>query len=298
MRLQRPVTFLVLQLLARILLSITPNRPLANVLPESTLLFHVEPTIEGACDAPLTDCHDITRYTDATGTVTFAAYLYPLAYVDDHLEVVSLHGTVTWPDSWTILDWAPCGEAVGNFVTSGNTGVLDLSWPSHPQFTDDLMLAAVFEVDVDGYGEFDLANRADLELGWPDPFVVRTVGIDAQADAACSHCGILCAAGEYCRPTLDTSALELMVEEGQTTTGEIAATAYSAIGPQYPCELECTGTEPWLSAAVVEFAYPYYLVEVTADATGRSGSKRGGPRPFDSSTGCSRSFAPCTGWPN
>jgi hypothetical protein len=240
----------------------------ANVIPESAILFHVQPVAApDYCEtSPLTSCYEIIRHTEETGLLEFDLFIHPIAYVEEHLPIQSLETVLEWTAHLELVSWESCAP-IGDLSVDGHTADLLLHWPNCPPMTEEILLAARFRFNVTGYGILDAPGLSNLVLGCPgDDFTAGAVGAYAQAGVECTYCFVKCGRHEHCEPHLDPNVLYLEAHEGEIAEGEIIITAQSPAPPIH-CELDCTEYEDWLEITLEELEWPYLRLTVTADAS-------------------------------
>jgi hypothetical protein len=251
------------------LLMSTISLTYANVIPESAILFHVQPVAgPDYCEtSPLTSCYEIIRHTEETGLLEFDLFIHPIAYVDEHLPIQSLETVMEWTANLELVSWESCAP-IGELTVDDHTAGLWLHWPDCPPMIEEILLAARFTFNVTGYGILDAPGLSNLVLGCPgDDFTAAAVGAYAQAGVECTYCFVKCGRYEHCEPHLDPDVLYLETHEGGLVDGEIIITAESPSGPPIHCELDCTEYEDWMEITLEELEWPYQRLTVTGDAS-------------------------------
>jgi hypothetical protein len=252
-----------------VLLIVPTSSTNANVIPESALLFHVQPVAgPDYCEtSPLTDCFEIIRHTEETGLVEFDLFIHPIAYVEEHLPIQSLTTVLEWTANLELVSWESCAPA-GDLSVDGHTADLWLHWPDCPPMAEEILLAARLQFNVTGYGILDAPGVSELVLGCPGgDFTAMAVGAYAQAGVECTYCFVKCGRHEHCEPHLDPDVLYLEAHEGEMVEGEIVISAESPTGPPFHCELECTEYEDWMTINLEELEWPDFRLTVAADAS-------------------------------
>lgn len=243
-----------------------PGRLAANPIPEAAVFVHVQPEDPDACDNPLLSCDDIVQYTDASGVLEFDVYLSTSMVWP--LQVSSLQVEVEWPEAWDLIDYVACGGAMGEITVSGSSALLDLQWPDCPIADGDVFLAARFVLNVTENGDFrGTSFEPSAMVGCPpDEMPVGPMPVSAEAGVECSYCWTACDFDYVCRPTPSEELVQLELHQGEVDDVEISVFVMG--DPDWPCWLECVGTESWMAVEDEVIDYYWHKLTLTVDTAG------------------------------
>ena len=246
---------------ALIALSACPG--LADVVPESALLIHVQPVSE-PCLTSLTNCNQLIHTTNAQGEMEFLLYFYPIWVQGDGLRIRNVHTSLVWPANWQLIDAHLCSGSWGGF----DGGTLNIEWwdePLLPEFSGGVFLLARLVINVNGPGRLDFADAYDNPVGLQRdgvPFVSYATGFPTEAGMGCEYYSHRCAHYEFCYFGFQGLALELSAPPDGITVGEL----------EFPLEgcgaLSINPGADWAQAVVERIDGNLGLIRVTANAAG------------------------------
>lgn len=240
----------------------------ANPLPESGLMFHVQP-VSGSCETPITMCQQIVRWTAETGPLEFLLFFQPTLWegMQQETHISQLHAYLTWPSSWHLTEFDKCGATEGTLQALGSPHELSMTWtdcPSLPTAWDEVFLVARFVLDTDGPGRIEMQYTPDTAVefcaGMGTTF---PAGLSAEVGADCEYEGNGCLWTDWCTLYFPEPELYLSAIQGGMAHGE-------AIFVTEQCENELT-VDPradWATAEIERINNYESNLLVTADATG------------------------------
>jgi hypothetical protein len=242
---------------------------------------------------PLPDiasCEEIEQYSSQLGAMEFALFVYPLAYQGDDLAIASLEAELTWPDSWCLDRWERCNQAQGALHEQGSSATLSLSWSPPRAMLDEVFLIARLVLDAPVSGALAFPQEIPvLVIGDQGPFEILAWGIPGQAGMLCGDCTFPCLGSGtlYCTPEVSPETVEVFLAPGGTGLVSFFASALSAAGPQYPCDLSAEVSEPWMAVTVIPLSWPDHRLDVRLSAAGMNpGIYEGWVRATSRCTGC------------
>jgi hypothetical protein len=232
---------------------------LANPVPESALLIHVHSWDPGFCVSnPITDCSQITQYSEIEGDVEFDLFLAdPFGFIP---PISSASMTVTWPQSWQFMAFESCSGGLVQTGVAGDQVTVEIQYDS-PLAADTLTPIGRFRMQVSGFGTLDFASVAFDGHFW------GVVG-PAQAGVECAFSYLQCndlmpPCGAYMEPEL----LEIHVAPSGTATGTITAGLSWNGGP--PCPVQFMEAADWMELDVAWDQYHNWAeLTVTVNASG------------------------------
>jgi hypothetical protein len=260
----------------------------ADILPESGLLVHARP-VEGSCSSGITHCEQINRTSAQEGPVEFLLFFmtgaFPFAWesrghrpepLEPPICIASLHTVLTWPQSWQLLEFEPCGHGGdGTLESGGTTHALDLAWTDKYYIglsRNSVIPVARLVMNVAGPGRLSFGGGGNVTLvrgctSNGPVLVTYPAQVFAEAGIQCGHLAADCGYLSYCHPAFQHPELVLNAPAGGT-----ADTTFSLPGPYWlNCGFVAESHATWCAALLETLewnGYYFYKLHVTADATG------------------------------
>jgi hypothetical protein len=193
--------------------------------------------------------------------------------------IASLHTVLTWPQSWQLLEFEPCGHGGdGTLESGGTTHALDLAWADKYYIGDapnSVVPVARLVMNVAGPGRLDFADyygNVTLVRGCTSNgqvLVTHPAQIFAEAGIQCGYLPADCAYRAECTPWFPFPELVLNAPAGGTADTTLSLNA--DIAYSYSCHFHADSHATWCAAWIETLewhGFYFNTLHVTADATG------------------------------
>ena len=239
---------------------------MANPLPAYGTFINVQAVQADMCtNCPITQCEDIVQYTELSGVLEFDIFV-----VTDFIgePIYSLETTVSWPESWTLLDWEICSDGDGSVEPAGNQAAVSITWEHCPLLAEQPFLAARLVVNVDGEGVMSYEGDPLIGAGCPpNAYDEWAYPAEAYAGVVCSYCWTDCGYESVCGTRITPDVLYFEVPEGQTAEAALDAIVFGG-DEWFPCPVSFDCTEDWMTVDDEWLSYYEVDLTLTIDTTG------------------------------
>lgn len=258
---------------AAALLLVSPPPSVANVLPESLLLMHVQPVGAG-CATAITNCDQIVSATSTLGTWEFLLYFWPIHWqqANQPIDIRAIDCELNWPEAWEFVEGQMCDYWGDELYLSSPPYHLVYDYapygawwdcPDLPIGDDEVFLVARFVFNATEPGSFRVLNPT-VTLDCASPFsshpweVPAKVVCDYSSGGTCYHDN-----GSDCVVFFEgPPLLVLNAPLGGTATG------YSELWSE-ACNIGgVSSVTDWLDVEATVLGPRHWQLAVTADASG------------------------------